>query len=116
MHQPVLSAVGFSVDLQFAGVHIKQPDLCNVVAGVQRELDSAVIFERAVGNLDDQQDVSGRRVSVGIVGAFDEGNIGLRFATLVEDDGVLHPDHVAGRRAAAQTLGEAVDHECVPAA
>ena len=55
-------------------------------------------------------------MSVVIVGAFDEGNVRLRFAPFVKDDGVLHPHHITGGRAAAETLGKSVDEKCLPAA
>ena len=46
-----------------------------------------------------------------MVGAFDEGNVRLRFAPFVKDDGVLHPHHLTGGRAAAETLGKSVDEK-----
>ncbi|KFB73439.1 MAG: hypothetical protein AW09_001304 [Candidatus Accumulibacter phosphatis] len=55
-------------------------------------------------------------MSVGIVGAFDEGNVRLRFAPFVKDDGVLRPHHITGGRAAAETLGKTVDEKRMPAA
>ena len=112
----VLPLDGFAIDRQCACLDIKQPDLGNSVARVERKFDIAVVFECGVGNLDDQQDVSGCRVSVRMVGPFDEGDVRLRFAQLVEDDGVLHPHHMVGGRTAAEALGETVDNNCMPAA
>ncbi|KFB66526.1 MAG: hypothetical protein CAPSK01_004205 [Candidatus Accumulibacter vicinus] len=50
-----------------------------------------------------------------MVGAFDEGNVRLRLAPFVKDDGVLHPHHITGGRAAAEILGKSVDEKCLPA-
>ena len=61
MHQAVLPLDGFAKDRQSAGLDITQPDLGNAVARIERKLDIAVVIEGGVGNLDDQQDVSGCR-------------------------------------------------------
>jgi hypothetical protein len=108
---------GFAIDRQFAGLDITQPDLCNALARVQRELDirgriRALLSETSTIN----RTSAGCRVSVGIVGAFDEGNVRLRFAPFVKDDGVLPPHHITGGRAAAETLGKSVDEKRLPAA
>ena len=65
-----------------ASVHIEDPVLRDRFAGVERQLDAAIEFERRVGHLNQEENIVGTRVAFVVIlnGSRRENRIGLRFA------------------------------------
>jgi hypothetical protein len=80
--------VGIPVDLDAVARKVAQPHFGNAGPGIQRDLDVAVVLDRAVGHLDDQEGVGegGGGFAEELRPPPDDRQVGLRLGTPVERD------------------------------
>jgi hypothetical protein len=80
---------GISVNFEHPSHKVEKPGFWNPGAGVERDLPLAVMKQRAVGNLDDQQSGRGMALQEVIDAAEDDGDVGFRLGVFTQGKGEL---------------------------
>lgn len=91
-----------AADFDLPVKEIDDPEFGDAVAGVGGELAAAVVFELAVGDLDDEEGLGGMRREEVARLALDDGDVGLGLGLVIEREGELNPNNVTAAKNGAE--------------
>lgn len=92
----VTARIRLGMALQHTREHVEEPGLGDTGGGITRELPVPIVVERAILDLDDEQNLPRRRMGSPLAAAVDD-EIGLRLARIVEEDRHLDVDAILVR-------------------